>query len=293
MLSSSTYPKWLVLVIVVVSAATFATTTDAALATTGFFDENVVQVNTVDVSATTYTVNDATIDVAAAFTLGTGGVIDFDQGTITDPNRIEATFGVGGSGKTLHLRNDARTWGIGNLGTGTAGAISGSRVLFNGAPDPFPTPYLNRVIFEDVTDTTGASTGEVVTMFGFVALDLNSNLNGGINNLDLTVTFSDNTTTSLMHTIPTSFNLNDTYFGFEASPGLSITQVDFTATNNLATDDWTFIVAAVAVPEPSSFAILGMAGAFVIFGRRKRQTQLAQLPTKSNSLQHRLPRSKR
>lgn len=241
---------------------------DAAITTVGVFDENVVQVNRVDVSATKYTAGQVSSDVASAFAAGQGGVIDFDNGTITDPNRLEATFSAGT--KILHVRNDERTWSIGNLGTGTAGALSGGRVLFNGAPNPFPVPYLNRIIFDDVTDQSGVSTGEVVTTFGLIVLDLNTNVNGGANDLEFLVTFSDNSTASLMHTVPGSFNQNDTFFGYQAPAGQSIKEIEISATNNLATDDWAFVVSPSAVPEPSSFVLLGMFGVAAVMRRRQR-----------------------
>lgn len=240
----------------------------AQIVTVAQYDENIVQTNAVDSSITPYTVAQITTDVAEAFTIGQGGVIDFDNGTITDPNRLEVVFASGA--KTLNIRNDTRSWSIGNLGTGIGGALSGGRVLFNGAPSPFPVPFLNRIFFEDVTDVLGDSTGEVVTTFGLSILDLTPSLNGGTNEIEFVVTYSDNSTESLLHTIAAGFNTNDAFFGVQAPTGLSISQIDITANNNLATDDWAFIVAPAAVPEPSSFALLAMMGATAALRRRKR-----------------------
>lgn len=260
--------KHLVIVPFVLCTVGAVSIANASIVSVGLFDENVVQSNSVDVSATTYTAGQVSVDVASAFAAGQGGVIDFDNGTITDPNRLEATF-AGGT-KTLHVRNDERTWSIGNLGTGSAGALSGGRVLFNGAPDPFPTPYLNRFVFEDVTDQFGVSTGDVVTTFGLIVLDLNTTLNGGDNDLEVTITFSDNSTLSLLHTVPGSFNANDTFFGYQASNGQSIKEIAISATNNLATDDWAFIVSPSAIPEPGSAAMLAMLGMATVMRRRRR-----------------------
>lgn len=260
--------KLLAFVPVVLFTVNTVSIANASIVSVGVFDENVVQANSVDISATAYTAGQVSVDVASAFATGQGGVIDFDNGTITDSNRLEATF-AGGT-KTLHVRNDERTWSIGNLGTGTAGALSGGRVLFNGAPDPFPTPYLNRFVFEDVTDQFGMSTGDAVTTFGLIVLDLNTSLNGGDNDLEFTITFSDDSTMSLMHTVPGSFNANDTFFGYQAPSGQSIKEVAISATNNLATDDWAFIVSPSAIPEPGSVAMLALLGMVTVMRRRSR-----------------------
>ena len=75
---------------------------------------------------------------------------------------------------------------------------------------------------------------------------------------------------SLMHTVPGSFNENDTFFGYQAPTGQSIKEIAISATNNLATDDWAFIVSPSAIPEPSSFVVLGMFGMAAIMRRRIR-----------------------
>ena len=45
------------------------------------YDENIVQANKVDVSATPLTVAQMTTNVASAFNVGRGGVINFDNGS--------------------------------------------------------------------------------------------------------------------------------------------------------------------------------------------------------------------
>src|SRR6476659_7521409 len=105
-----------------------------------------------------------TANVAAAFDAGLGGVINFDNGSFTDPRTIDARFA--GGGKSLRLINTARDWSIGVLGSSSAsGSISGPNVCFNGAPSPFPNPYVNDIAFEYVRDTSSNAVlaGEHVT----------------------------------------------------------------------------------------------------------------------------------
>lgn len=224
------------------------------------YDENAIQTNTVNASATPLTVAQMTADVAAAFDAGLGGVIDFDNGAFTDNFTIDAQFD--GGNKSLRLTNSAHDWQIGVLGSNSqSGSISGPNVIFNGAPSPFPTPFLNTVVFGDVSDPiSGAVLPHRVTSFGFTIID--ANFNGSGNMIDAVVTFSDNSTTLVNHFIPLAFQTQDTFFGWRAPPGLFITKVDFTATNNTAGEDWAFIT--TPIPEPATVPIVagfGMIGA--------------------------------
>jgi hypothetical protein len=218
------------------------------------YDENIIQTNRVDVSATPLTVAQMTSDVATAFDASRGGVIDFDNGSF-DPQTINARFA--GGGKSLRLTNTARTWRVGVLGAdSSSGAISGPNVIFNGAPNPFPNPFLNTVVFGDVTDPiSGDILPERVASFGFTIIDAGFN-NAG-NNVHIDVWFSDASATSIDYFIPLGFNTRDTFFGWTAPDGAYITQISFTATNNTASDDWAFIT--TPVPEPTAGpAVTGM-----------------------------------
>ena len=232
------------------------------------YDENIVQTNQVDVSATALTAPVMTGNVAAAFDAGRGGVINFDNGSFTDTRTIDAHF-AGGT-KSLRLINTARDWSIGTLGTvSSSGAISGGNVSFNGAPAPFPNPYLNDFAFEYVTDTgTNAVLGERVTSFGFTIIDATFNAAG--NNLQFEAFFSDGSSQTLSHTIPLANNSQDTFFGWSAPTGAYFTHLSFTATNNTASEDWAFITSVV--PEPMGVGVIGTAVALVALrrGRRRR-----------------------
>jgi hypothetical protein len=225
------------------------------------YDENVIQTNTVDVSATPLTIAQMTANVAAAFDAGRGGVIDFDNGSFTDARTMDAQFAAGG--KSLRLTNSAHDWQIGVLGSSSlSGAISGPNVIFNGAPTPFPTPFLNNIVFGNVTDPiSGAVLPERVTSFGFTIID--SSFNSSANTMHFDVNFSNNTTTSMNYTIPLAFQTQDTFFGWTAPLGAYITNVSFTANNNTAGEDWAFITSPVPEPTMASALEMGLIGGFL------------------------------
>jgi len=229
------------------------------------YDENIVQANQVDVSATVLTAAQMTTDVAAAFDALRGGVIDFDNGSFTDTRTIDALFAAGT--KSLRLTNAARDWSIGVLGVGPQGPISSGNVSFNGAPAPFPVPFLNDFVFGDVTDAvSGAVLPERVTSFGFTIID--SFFNNSGNTLHFDTYFSNGGTATLNYTIPLGGNTQDTFFGWTAPAESYITHISFTATNNTASDDWAFITSAV--PEPATATIASVAGLAVVLLRRIR-----------------------
>ena len=230
------------------------------------YDEDLVQANKVDMSATPLTVAQMTAGVAAAFDAGSGGVINFDNGSFTDTKTIDANFAAGT--KSLRLTSSIRDWSIGVLGTGSGGAISGPNVVFLGSPTPFPTPFFNDIVFGDVTDpNSGAVLAERVTSFGFTILD--ATFNGSGNNLELRAYFSDGSSSSMNYTIPLGNNSRDTFFGWTAPPGAYFTHVSFSANNNTAGEDWAFITAPV--PEPMTGGVVGIGYVGVLFVRLRRR----------------------
>lgn len=226
----------------------------------GTYDENTVQTNTVNTSATSLTVQQMATEFADAFASGTGGVIDFDSGAFERDGSMQVQFGT----RTVSLSNPFNDWGFGNLGTAsTAGPISGARVLFDGAGSG--TPFMNSIEIGEITEGRNVL-DEGVTTFGMTIIDLRVQSN----TIAFTITQSDNSTQTLNHTIPAGLNTNDTFFGFQADPGTHITRIDYTATRNLASDDWAFITSPIAsVPEPS-FGLAWFAFLAPVFLRRVR-----------------------
>ena len=230
------------------------------------YDESAVQINQVDVSATVMTVAQMTSAVASAYDAGRGGVIDFDNGFFTDTKTIDARF-AGGS-KSLRLTSGVRDWQIGVLGSSSSsGSISGPNVIFLGSPSPFPNPFANTIVLGDVTSTASSTIlPERVTSLGMTIID--ANFNGSGNNVHFDVSFSDGSTSSLSYFIPLAFQTQDTFFGWTAPANSYITQINFTATNNTAGEDWAFITSPV--PEPASGALLALGvPAAALVARRK------------------------
>ena len=67
---------------------------DIITPTTGIYDEQAVQANKVDRSATPYTVTLFTADVSHAFTRDKGGVINFDDALFSEDKTIVAKYGA-------------------------------------------------------------------------------------------------------------------------------------------------------------------------------------------------------
>lgn len=216
-------------------------------------DENVVQPNVIDVSATALTVGQMTTDVAAAFDAGMGGVVDFDNGAFAGPRTIDILY-AGGT-KVLRMTNGARDWSIGVLGTNPAsGAISGGNAIFLGGANVF-----NEFDFGDVTDAvTGALLPERVASFGFTIVD--SFFNGIPNDVILDVTYSNDTVQRVTHQIPLAGNTADTFFGFTAPPGLFIKELRLQQSNNVAGEDFTFITTVVPEPAAGGLAVIAACG---------------------------------
>ena len=124
-------------------------------------------------------------------------------------------------------------------------------------------------------DVSSVTNGIGVTHFGLVHIPWTS---GGafVDGLDMTANFSGGGSASLNSDAAEAVHPTgalgdwDTWFGFEAPTGETITSVNITKqglnNNWIAVDDVSYIV---AVPEPSSTALLGLGGLALILRRRK------------------------
>jgi hypothetical protein len=227
-------------------------------------DENVLQANQIDVSATALAFGQMTLDAAAAYDAGLGGVIDFDNGSFAGPRTIDATFA--GGARLLRITNSVRDWSIGNLGFAGGGAISNNRVIFLGGP----TTTNHRWVMDGVYDAlTEALRPERVTKFGFTIID--SGFNGVSNTVSATAFFSDGASEAIVHTIPLGGNTFDTFFGFEAPAGRFITELTLTGTNNTAGEDFAFVT--MPVPEPTTGALAPLLFATLASRQRRLRSE--------------------
>jgi len=235
----------------------------ASFISTGVYDENVVQPNTVDANATTLTVSQITTLIASAYPLGKGGVVDFAAGALST-NAIDAKYapsaGAGTETKTLSIGLSS---GV-SLTTGPFAPISnatGSNVL--------KAPNGGNITFTPGS-IAGGATDERVTSFGFTLLT--QNVLSSVT-YTATVTFDDNTT-AVASKVLSRDTVNptlDNFWGFTAPTGRYITSVAFTTTAALSRDvthidDVGFVTSVV--PEPASLALLGLVG---FAGLRRRR----------------------
>ena len=198
--------------------------------------------------------------VAAAYAAGLGGVMTFDDVTLTETAQTQMV-GKYGAGNTSSFT-------ITNTGSGSSGnwsydmgatttiaatPISGSGYLRLGNP---------LIVFNLSTP---------VDAFAFTILGRNA-----AREVNLTITYSNGTTATYGTytvgpsgtTYPSDSAGNDTFFGFQAPVGLAISKVSFNTTAgvnvNPVLDDIAFII-----PEPSAF-LLSAIGALGLITRRKR-----------------------
>lgn len=235
--------------------------------TSGTYDEQTVQLNTVDHdtfsdSAGTNTVTHVSLatfktDVSTAFTNNTGGVINFDDVTNnTSWDSISATYGASHA-STLNITPD----GVVDVGyqiafiAAVGTPISGANYLRDVPPGGGTNP----------TQTFNFSIG--LSELGYTVLARNAS-----RDVTATLTYSDASTgvfgpyTVVTNTGSGDTSSPDTFFGFAAPSGLTITQLVISAPTSefFAIDDLAF----VAVPEPSIFA-MALGGFGILIGLQR------------------------
>ena len=253
----------------------------ANVVTVGVYDENLTDENTavaliqnngVDVSATSDTGNQVSLAtftsaVQTAFNNNLGGVINFDNGTISGgfgTSSITASYGTS-QGNSITIGSAATTsfalqtsltsrTGISHPGDGQTGNHIGLDASTTGAPDSedfvFNFSAVNKVVMVGGTILSRSGRPDV--------------------SIEAKVTFSDNNTATV--TFSSSGNNNggnDTFAGFKAPDGLFITRLRIDNLNLTGSfrslDDLGFITsAAVATPiqtwRQTNFGTMANAG---------------------------------
>ncbi|MCB9853070.1 MAG: hypothetical protein H6819_08240, partial [Phycisphaerales bacterium] len=235
----------------------------AALATasptTGIYDENTIQVNTVDFDAigSAFTASQFAVDIASAFANDRGGVID---GTVA----MTHEFGVNQT-KSLDLNLIDGT----NIGTGVPNgsptAISGT-AAFASTPDG----GFNYTAF-GFTNILNADPDEHVIALGVTTLSLNNRDYGNVTATGLLA--SGGSVSAVRHMFEPAAQ-GDTFFGLRAPANDYFTGFTLRydgavgGDNRLWFDDIGFITDIVSVPEPASVLFLSI-GALPMLGRRR------------------------
>lgn len=211
------------------------------------------------------TVAPFTTNVLAAFNSNLGGVANFDGGTDSVSLSSDVATGRMNLGIDSALQLDL-TITMTNTPNGQRiegpgfGPISGERYLQARQTASFT--------FNGIYDAAGTTllTGYGIKEFGITLLDRNRDWTGNV-----VVTFSDNSTQTISGlSRPTGTSTNDTFVGFVAPENLFINSVAF---NHTSAGDYSLIfddLGIVAIPEPGTLALLGIALAALAVFRRRR-----------------------
>ena len=271
----------------------------APIPTAGVYDETTTQTNNVDFNAvfssgtggataanttTASTGNGAVYstvgpfnaDLAAAFNANTGGVWNFDtQPTGNLPEANVLSFGISQS-KTITLTqtNPFTPMFVSSGGpTHDANSISLSNYLDN------INGFSYAFAFSNLTGGVHGETG--VMELGFTALsasDPNTGIPINFGTVTAIANFSGGESVTETATINSVKGAGDTFFGFVAPVGETITGFSLassaTGTGAPDIDDIAFITNAVAVPEPATSMLFIAAGGIGILMRKFRRSKV-------------------
>ncbi len=249
---------------VALTAITFA---DAAtnITTVGVYDGSSSPTNSVDRAAGSSDVSSFTTDVLAAFNAGNGGVINFDSSIGANKSgNINAQFAA--AAKTLAIGVDDLKDNLYNFQTSSnLSPISGEYSFFASESET------TKITF-DFGSITGGAVNEAVTQVGFTVIGRQT---GVATTVSAVATLSDASTISLAGVAFTSdatFALQDTFYSFAASSGLSIDSVTInfvgSGDQRRGIDDLGFITAVI--PEANTYAMIaGLLGLTYVMLRRR------------------------
>lgn len=249
----------------------------AAFTSVGVYDEAAFQPNQVDGNASgnplsSTAITDAagfTTAVAAAFAAGRGGVINFDNGSLDADRTFTATYNGGASVVTFTTNADMIISTV-NPSSGTVTPISNNNAE--------TTTDTGNVMQPDTAANGGAADFTISMAAGFnvqtIGFTINSRANASYpQNVTVTPTFSiSGVGTPLVSNIGSTKGTDDTFYGFTAPLGESITAIaiDTASTGDNARvtiDDLGFIV-----PEPTGVGLLA-AAALPLLARRRRRSR--------------------
>ncbi|MGF1448593.1 MAG: PEP-CTERM sorting domain-containing protein [Opitutales bacterium] len=231
------------------SAAAFVTATavgQVSVDTVGVYDEQIDNLSTITAEAVGNNISfvDFQADVASAFAADTGGVWDFETDWGPATPLFDINYGVSGS-NVLSLTS---TQNLGRNATGNSGTVGISGDFHLG-----------------IANNSGAtwSFGSGLTHFGLTGIS-----RVGARTVTLTLTLADGTEIAYdAETIP-NVNTEEAaiFFGYEASELNPIIAAEIGTDNFTRFEDFGFI----AVPEPSTYALLfgGLSLVVAVFRRR-------------------------
>ncbi len=232
--------------------------------TTGVYDENTDNTNTVDVNAAGATAFAAT--VLSAFDADLGGVIDFDTSNVSGSQGTEhsATYGTSAT----------QTF---NFTTSTSGGLAGTTGSFfaiSGGNGFIQIQDTTSQLYTFNQNNDGAIAGApLVSQIGFTLLP-RSNAAYPLDVL-ATATYTDGSTADVTSTLGNVKQTTDTFVGFTAPAGEGIASLNLQSfqtgtttavSTRVGIDDLGFVT---VVPEPGSMSLL-LVGGTALMARKRR-----------------------
>ena len=218
-----------VVIVITASGLLCGNPAQAAFTTTGTYDDNTTNGNIVDVSATgdageEISLSSFTTLVDLAYQADAGGVINFDSGTLTGTDTIDATFGVSANKNITITDATIGTLQIASPASAISGNASMRKTLSTFSFDR------NDFIFDfDPNDGVKAVGATILSQF---------TLGQPVGNVWGIVRYDDNSSSnSVTDFIENSTSGDDTFWGFQAPTGRSITRFELIISN----DKWAFL----------------------------------------------------
>lgn len=243
-------------------AATAASVACGAFITTGNYDEQTFQTNAVDASASSgsgagsiVTLAQFKTDMTDAFANNLGGVVDFDNESLPSSSSFSATYGQS-QGSTLIV-----TRGSGLMSTAGSQSVTGASVGISASAGPSTPPNGNYLGFNNTPNGFTFTFNQPLVQWGVTFLMRSTSHTVS----SLVITLDDSSTFTFgSETIGTTSD--DTFYGYRAPAGRTISSVVATASALVRLDDMGFII----VPEPSALltTVIGMIG--VLAWRRSK-----------------------
>lgn len=204
---------------------------------------------------------------SAAYDLNRGGVFNFELSSgITNGENLD-TLVLSYGGTKSFTYSETATGSIFQSAPGSATPVSGTSTGTKNNPN---TSF--NFTFSTFTNSSGSpDLGLSAFGFSFLSRTVSGAVNYGV--INVTATFSGGGTATSSATINALSGAANTFFGFQAPDGETISSVAFSGPTgssnfNIFIDDIGFVT---VVPEPSAFLLLGAGGLALVCGRRIRR----------------------
>jgi hypothetical protein len=200
--------------------------------------------------------------VANAFAANAGGVLNFDNVLSSSQfATVPASFGTS-QGKSIQI-------GLGGTSTVSVGVTSETSI--SGLQYITPATASGYTLsFGSINNPDPGETGVIEAGFTLLSEDTGPSSPVNFGTVSAVATFSGGGTVTDSRTIDNLVTQGDTFYGFIAPAGQTISSITVSATNGANDlDDLAFITNAM-VPEPAALSLLGPIALMLIRRRRER-----------------------